>query len=363
MKPVLILFVAALIGTITLIAGVRSIQQKIDSALSAQPNQILERPTPTPTSPQAREINESLFVPYWSFQEDSFDPPAYTTLIYFGVQVGTTGLDTQEDGYRKVPAFVRAAGNKHKILTVRMIDTKTNVAILKDPKAQDAVITQTLDLARTYGFEGVLLNIEVSALPFASLVDRITTFNTKFAEATHKADLTYSVTAYGDTFYRVRPFDIQKLARHADRVYIMAYDFHKAKGNPGPNFPLSGGETYGYDYTRMLNNFADAVPLSKLIVVFGMYGYDWQVDEQDVSQGVGQAISLREVRADVIDTCQHLSCHWERDSKSAETKAVYKDGDTTHVLWFEDQESVKRKKDFLKSKGVGSYAYWAYSYF
>lgn len=362
MKKILVLLIIIILVAIFYVA-LRTFRTKLDRVLSTQPAQTFTQPTPTPTSPAAKEIDRTLFVPYWSVSDDSPLPP-YHTLVYFGVQGGEKGLDTTDDGYKNLISFVQNAGTSETVLTIRMLESTTNFAILKDKAVQDIIIKDSVALAQRYHFKGILLDIELSALPFSSLVDQIDAFNSKFARASHAKGLEYAVTAYGDTFYRVRPFDIKRLAKDVDSMYVMAYDFSKAKGNPGPNFPLSGNSTYGYDYEHMINNFADSVPLKKLTIVFGMYGYDWAVDDRGIAQAMGEAVALKDIKAKIIDSCKHVECNWERDSISAETKATYKDSDSdTHIVWFEDEQSVKRKEEYLKSHGVGSYAYWAYSYF
>lgn len=357
------IFIAGVFIVAILIFAGMVLRQKLNSILSAQPALIQASPSPTPTVVPAKVINQTLFVPYWSVGTGEL-LPEYQKLIYFGLQVTPAGIDRDDQGYTSLRTFVKESGGQDKILAIRMIDSKTNFEILKDAKIQDIIIEQSIQEAKAYGFRGLLLNLEVSALPFGSLVDQITVFNERFAAKTRKAGLSYSLTAYGDTFYRLRPFDMVKLAKQVDLVYIMAYDFHKAKGNPGPNFPLGGKDLYGYDYEQMINNFADVVPLEKLTVVFGMYGYDWSVDDKGIAQDVGASIALKDIKAKIIDHCAYISCEWERDIKSAETKAVYQDRETgEHVVWFEDEESVKRKQELLKSRGIGSFAYWAYSYF
>lgn len=361
-KHIFPVFVSILIIIGILISGATMLRKKIDTIISAQPSLIASHPSPTPTSIAVTVINQTLFVPYWSLQAGEVLPP-YQKLIYFGLQVTEDGIDKADDGYNKLRMFTQNAGNQNKILAIRMIDSKTNFEILKNTTSQDAIIRQSIELARSDGFNGVLLNIEISALPFGSLIDQITAFNDKFVAQAHKAGLSYSLTAYGDTFYRVRPFDIKKLAKQADSVYVMAYDFHKAKGNPGPNFPLHGFSTYGYDYDHLIASFTDAVSPEKLILVFGMYGYDWNVDDKGVAQDSGAPMALNDIKAKIIDHCAYISCEWERDTVSSETKATYHDDSGTHVVWFEDEESVRRKQELLKSRGIGSFAYWAYSYF
>jgi spore germination protein len=169
---------------------------------------------------------------------------------------------------------------------------------------------------------------------------------------------------YGDTFYRVRPFEIKTLAAYTDQLYIMAYDFSKAKGNPGPNFPLEGKDTFGYDYASLVKNFTQVVQPKKLTVVFGMYGYDWTVDDKNISTGIATAISMNKVEQSIISTCAYVSCTWKRDINAREIKAEYQDTNNMHhIIWYEDLESVSQKKEYLKKYGISSYSFWAYSYF
>lgn len=348
------------------IAGFFSIgkfKQKIDSALSSQPVITESPPSPTPTDTATQTSSPYLFVPYWAITGDD-DFSGYDRLVYFGVPVNEKGIEKTDQGYTSVSTFVQEAGNKEKYLTIRMIDSQTNFAILKNKQAQATIIAQSITLAQKDGFQGIVLNIEVSALPFDSLVGQISNFNRAFYTAAKDAHLSYGVTAYGDSFYRVRPFDIAALGKNADRIFIMAYDFHKAKGNPGPNFPLGGSDTYGYDFEEMVSNFSDAAPSQKLTVVFGLYGYDWKVDDKDVAQDVASPLSLKQIQNQFLETCKAVTCSWKRDAQSAETELRYTDDNQQkHIVWFEDQESVKRKQDFLKRRGIGSSAYWAYSYF
>ncbi|MBI5044917.1 MAG: hypothetical protein HZC02_03255 [Candidatus Levybacteria bacterium] len=345
------------------VVGIRYFKNSINTLFVQSANQKLIAPSPTPIGPVAQKIHETLFVPYWSFSDNSEDIGSHATVVYFGLGVNSHGVVTSDEGYKKLPSFVSLTKGSKKILAVRMTDTSSNTNILKDKKAQETIVSEVITIARDNGFDGILLNIEVSALPFTSLINQITAFNTLFADRSHAGNLTYSITAYGDTFYRARPFDMKKLGEKADHVYVMAYDFHKAKGNPGPNFPLKGNDVYGYDMERMINNFANVVDLKKLVVIFGMYGYDWVVDEKDVAQEIGAPLSLLEVSSGIVDNCNHDLCSWERDGISSETKAVYEDEGQKHVVWFEDKESVKRKQEFLKQHGIGEFAYWAYSYF
>ena len=77
---------------------------------------------------------------------------------------------------------------------------------------------------------------------------------------------------------------------------IMAYDFHKVKGNPGPNFPLNGKETYGYDLQKMTDDFLQFVPPEKLTIIFGLFGYDWVIDDKNNALQSGEALSYLQIK-------------------------------------------------------------------
>lgn len=335
----------------------------------------LARPVPypttviTPTSPAVTHVigpeKQSLFVPYWAVKGKIDDATQYNSYIYFGVATTTNGLDMREAGGVALDAFAASVPQDgKKLLVVRMIDKDTNFAILKDEAAQLKIIAQTISLAKEKKFDGVVLDLEVSAIPFDSLVQQINSFTKLFYQEVKRNNLSFSLTVYGDVFYRLRPFDVKVLSKNADQVMVMAYDFSKAKGNPGPNFPLQGKDVYGYDYEEMIDDFLRVVPAEKLTVIFGLFGYDWLVDGRGQTLQQGKAVTTQAAESQFIEICKQKSCSFSRDSKAFETQINYvaKDG-SKHIIWFEDMQSVEAKKEFLKSRGINSFSYWAYSYF
>ena len=144
----------------------------------------------------------------------------------------------------------------------------------------------------------------------------------------------------------------------------MAYDFHKAGGDPGPNFPLNGRQKYGYDFKNMIDDFERDVPKDKLSVVFGLFGYDWSVDEKMKSKDIAESLSLNNIKTKFIDNCSYKNCTTTRDKESSESNITYKDeNNITHDVWYEDNVSVIEKQKYLLEKGIGSIGFWAYSFF
>ncbi len=95
-----------------------------------------------------------------------------------------------------------------------------------------------------------------------------------------------------------------------------------------------------------------------------MFGYDWEVDREGNSVEFGEGKSMREISQSVISSCNYTDCTHERDAVSTETQASYVDAEgKKHMVWFEDEESVKKKREYLQKMGISSYSYWAYSYY
>jgi spore germination protein YaaH len=245
-----------------------------------------------------------------------------------------------------------------------MVDKTFNSSVLRTPSLQQKIIQQSIEIAKENGFDGILLDYESSALAFDTVIKRISTFSDDFYKSAHAQHLSYDVALYGDTFFRSRPYNVKDIAQHSDRIFIMAYDFHKANGSPGPNFPLNGKSTYGYDFTSLMTDFTEEVRPDKLTVVFGMFGYDWQVNSKGEAEDTGVSISDNNAQKRFLSNCELSQCVVTRDPDSDETKVTYHDEDgNLHEVWFEDQRSVAKKKQYLQSIGVSSTSYWAYSFF
>ncbi|MEN9407234.1 MAG: hypothetical protein RLZZ455_450 [Candidatus Parcubacteria bacterium] len=310
-------------------------------------------------------MRKSIFVPYWTLAgNETVTLDQFERVLYFGVAVDENGIDTKDPGYTTLPVFSEQVVSQESFLVVRMTDRQKAIAVLRDKDAQEKIVRQSILLAEQYGFSGVVLDLEVTALPFESLVQQITGFALYFSDEVEKNGLQSGMTVYGDTFYRIRPFAISAIAKKMGTMYIMAYDFHKSGGNPGPNFPLSGKDRFGYDFKTMLSQFLASVPPEKLSVIYGMYGYDWIVDDSGNVLGDGEAVSLLQIESTILKECEKLSCEKVRDTDASEMRVAYIDNDgVRHVVWYEDDVSVAAKEKTARMMGIGSASFWAYSYF
>lgn len=303
------------------------------------------------------------FIPYWTFTRNITTDSEYS-LIYFGISVDEEGINRDEDGFKKLRSFIDYTPNaKERILAVRMTDKVINAKILKEVSLQEKIASDAVKLAQEYSFEGVLLDYETSAFGFDSTTNNITAFFKLFSDRVKSENLQFSVTLYGDTYFRARPYDVKKIGEISDKVIIMAYDFSKSRGNPGPNFPLIDNNEYGYSFEKMVSDFQKDVDNSKLVVALGYFGYDWVVSDDGTAVANGVPLSTNEIVQNFVDKCEYENCYMNRSSQTSEPSITYidKDGES-HTIWYEDNQSAQKKKEFLKSKGILEIADWAYSY-
>jgi spore germination protein YaaH len=352
MKKIALLILLVLVGVFLF-----QPEQKTAEVLQSKASKI-PHPTEAISVPKM-----SLFVPYWTVgipMDNSYDD-----YIYFGITVDAEGINTGEPGFANANQFLaNVPQGAKKLLTLRMVNNKNSFTVLEDKNLQKTVIEQTVSFAKKNNFSGIVVDLEISSLAFPSVVDNISSFAKNVSVKTKANNLSFGIALFGDSFYRIRPYDVGVLGKQADMIYIMAYDFHKAGGDPGPNFPLNGKDTYGYDFSTMTNDFLHLVPKEKLTFVFGMFGYDWTVDEKQKGVAVAEALSSREMEQKFLPTCLLTNCNLTRDQASKETKITYTDeSGKPHIVWYEDKVSTEKKEEFLESKGIHSISFWAHSYF
>lgn len=312
---------------------------------------------------QKRE-EKSIFVPYWALNNyDSFQ--GFDRVIYFGISPDNEGINKNDKGYKNIENFINKSESKNNFfVTIRMVDHDINSNVLRNQKLQNNIIEDSIKTAKEHNLKGIVLDFEFSVLAFESVKKEINSFFKVFYDTSKKEKLEFYITLYGDTFFRLRPYDVATLSKTSDKIMVMAYDFHKAKGNPGPNFPLFGKNKFGYDFSFMLSDFLKTIPPEKIEVIFGLFGYDWEIDNNGNSINQASALSYLEIKKKFLDNCDFTSCKIQRDKDSSETKISYIDENgKSHVIWFEDMESVNKKTEFLKQNGINKISFWAYSYF
>lgn len=212
-----------------------------------------------------------------------------------------------------------------------------------DPVARAAHVRALTDLVVANGFDGLDLDYEslfaADRAAFSRLVRDL-------ADALHAAGATLSVAVHPKTsepgsWDGPKAQDYAAIGAAADRVRIMAYDFHWATSAAGPIAPVS--------WVRDVAAFAArAIPAHKIDLGVPLYGYDW-------TGSTGTGVTYAEVRA-LIDRYRP-TVRWSK--QDAESWFTYRDAArVTHTVWFADRRSVEARKTVAANAGLGGVVYW-----
>ena len=136
-------------------------------------------------------------------------------------------------------------------------------------------------------------------------------------------------------------YDYSELAKYADKIMLMTYDYHGSWSGAGPIADIRWVE-------NNLKYALEFIPKDKLYLGIAGYGYDWS------SKGVesleyGPLMKLAEGF--------NISPLWDEQSKSPHFSYTGADG-IKHQVWYENSESLKYKLDLVNKYNIAGTALW-----
>jgi len=308
--------------------------------ISSSPDSPENKPTLIPSSFPNYKSTKSVFVPDWNLNEEAILHNGYDRWIYFG-------------GEEKIPVFVKVLYDKELWLTV-----KANEVAQLNPDR----INELKNKGLLANIKGIVLDLEINGLASDEFISEINSGVKDMYQAVKKEKLLFAIAVYGDLLYRKRPYDLRFLNDNSDEIMVMAYDFSKSYGEPGPNFPFQNKDKYGYDFKKMVDDYLRYISPQKLTVVLGMFGYDWELSDGKPLKAA-QPMSLFEIEKNFLGKkCYFDKCRVSTDPVTMEKHIRYFD-EVEHQVYFEGRDSAAVKIDYLKAMGLGSVAYWAWGYF
>jgi len=169
-------------------------------------------------------------------------------------------------------------------------------------------------------------------------------FVKSLAQNLHKKKKILSVTVHAKTYepgksQQSKAQDWRVIGRYADRVRIMAYDYHWKTSAPGPIAPVRWVK-------RIAKLASKKIPKSKAIIGIGTYGYNWYGNKRAKAITLAQAKVLARRRKKRI----------RRDPKSKELYLRLKPGRAG--IWIQDSGSLKYKLRIVKKYGLGGICFW-----
>jgi spore germination protein YaaH len=285
---------------------------------------------------QSKTIKEVM--PFW-YDMDSTGEIFYSEGIPHLISAGRLDLDT-----RQFTRECQAKGMKVMPLISNEFDKQRVHNLLSDPTSRQRHIDNILQLIRFNGYDGV--DIDYEGLMKEDR-EAYSLFLTDLGKALHKEKKLLSVAIAAKTsepgnWDSVIALDYKAIGKAADRVRIMAYDYHYSGGEPGPIAPLS--------WVRNILEFSTKeIPPQKIWLGIGAYGIDW---------GPGKDRELTFNGATALDAKYQVEPQWDPDW--SETWFAYTEESTLsqRTVWFQESQSFQKRWEFCKKYKIGGVSIW-----
>lgn len=334
-----------------------------------------------PLTPSKKEYEVFGFAPYWTFNKlDNIDFNTLTTFAYFGVPVdGEGNLVLDDPGYAKFVSdeatnIFRKAHNSGTriVLTITQMDNYAIENFLDNPDAQENAISQTIKQVRDRGIDGVNVDFEYSGDPNPYYREKFTSFIAQLTQDMHNAlhgsqvsVSTYAISATTDT----KLYDIGRLGKIADKIFMMAYDFSVAGSDyAAPTAPLNGKKegVYPYDVTSSVDDYLQEMPAERLILGVPYYGYNYPVYAPQVKaetlpywSGSAQTYEIALANNPNSDGIDSYKTGWDPVGKVGWTAYYDTYYGTWRMIFLEDTRSLGYKYDLIKDKNLAGVGIWA----
>jgi GH18 family chitinase len=215
-------------------------------------------------------------------------------------------------------------------------------AMLGSATARAAHSQALTALAVTKTYDGI--DIDYESLQ-AGDRSAFSTFVSELAAALHAQGKQLSVTVHPKTsepgtWDGPQAQDYAAIGTVADRVRVMAYDYHWATSGPGAIAPLPWVD-------QVAAFAASQIPASKIQLGIPLYGYDW-VGSSAEGLTFDQVTTRR--------TSAKASRQWSTADSSPWFR--YTSNGVTHEVWYEDTQSVTAKLGVVDKYGLAGAVFW-----
>lgn len=273
----------------------------------------------------------------WIVSEWGYLAPAGDSIDVSMIQKDTSFFGV----YDSIPSHPKV------LLLINNIDRKTQLfgsagvtAMLATPSMRSKVQSQIVATILHYKFAGATIDFEnVPNTSVSQLVD----FDRQLGAMLHAHGLLLTQTVSANT----DSHDLKLFSEVNDYLFLMLYDEHYGKGDPGP---VASQRWYVDRAREMLRS----VPAKKAIFALGAYGYDWN---DAGAANSGQSYTFQEVLAKGRDN--PASSRMRFDPESLNPYMMWTDPDSTdHLVWYLDGASAYNQVRVERSLGGAGYAVW-----
>ena len=315
----------------------------------------------------AAKLGVTAWLPYWEM------PAALSSTLDNASVIGTaspywydiSGDSKVHDEQGAGSGAVIAELEAHHEQLVPMVTEEAGMGafaqILESKSKRNALVRTLVKLASHAGYAGLDIDFESFAYDpkhRTALADRLATLYPELISQTcvalHAIGRSCQVTVmarttaahiytHGDIPTWV--YEYKALAAAADRVQVMAYDYHSPGGPAGPIAPLPWvKQVIAYARTQG--------PPSSYELGVPAYGYDWY--------GRTSATAVYANQVSALLTQVHAQSHW--DAAAGEETFSYRLHHQKHTVWIVNAAADHERAELAAAAGFSGVAVWAAGY-
>lgn len=300
------------------------------------------------------------FWPYWTDPADydpDWDQLSHVSVFSMTAQSDGSLYEGDMDHYDQVKA--EAEGTETDVtITVAQFDKDVQDEILAYNK--QALADNIAAAIQDYGAEGVNIDLEfvreTNSLTGESNVDLMEEFLNVLHDEVKAVNQSHHIsfcTAGGvEEVYRN-----SQLSSYADNVFLMGYDYHWS-GAPTTG-PVSPYDSEEFDVTDSMETLRGYYPDEQLVLGVPFYGYEWPAESGEpgaATEGSGDSVFMTSAK----DNADQYGRNWDDDG-SVPWYAYQEDGQW-YQGWYDDEESLELKWEYVRDEGFGGTGFWAVGY-
>ncbi|MGW0562254.1 glycosyl hydrolase family 18 protein [Streptomyces sp. NPDC003016] len=299
----------------------------------------------------------SAWLPYWdqdgAYRDALTHAEQLHTVSPFWYQAVSAGrIDGHPGaGERRVVDGLHAVGVKVVPTVMETMKPGELGSILTSPTHRATHIDTLLEIAGSRDYDGLDLDYETIAATGDATYEQVRAGYAKLVEGVcrglHAVDKQCVITVSPKTATTGRIWDYAAIGRAADRMRIMAYDYHWKGGKPGP---LSTPQWY----EEILRVATAEVPAGKIEVGLPAYGWDWPAD------GKARAEHVTWKEAETLRSAKGVP--YALDPESRTPHFSYSDGSQRREVWYQDARGVAEHLPVLREYGITHTALWALNF-
>lgn len=281
-------------------------------------------------------------------------------IAYFSYDVDPyTGNYKSIHSWKSTPMIDTAQAHGCEVyLSVSNFGGSNNHTLLNSAKSTKTLIENLIGLLKLRKANGV--NIDFEGIEGRDR-EAFTTFIKQLSRRlkAENSDYKVSIALYAVDYNSV--FDIPKLNPGVDFYTLMAYDYHGGFSKvAGPIAPLKSSSTWGpYSVENSVNSYLEkGVDKKKLIVGLPYYGGAWMTESNKIP---GKSVKFLDNPgySAIIERLASAGVTPELNKTSASMYAIIQSSEGTEQIWFEGEESLQIKYNWIKSQKLGGVSFWA----